>query len=95
MNANDQSKHQPEPDIGTENPNGPESEGTDGVEKTLILTLSDNIGSLDNQLDVSPSLTSPFYCLLFTLFFSPLNLFWILTIPITPLHHYAIMPLRH
>ncbi len=30
MNANDQSKHQPEPVIGTENPNGPESEGTDG-----------------------------------------------------------------
>ncbi len=30
MNANDQSKHQPEPEIGTETPNGPESEGTDG-----------------------------------------------------------------
>jgi hypothetical protein len=30
MNANDQSKHQPEPEIGIENPNGPESEGTDG-----------------------------------------------------------------
>ncbi len=29
MNANDQSKHQPEPEIGTENPKGPESEGTD------------------------------------------------------------------
>jgi hypothetical protein len=30
MNANDQSKQEPETDIGTENPNGPESEGTDG-----------------------------------------------------------------
>ncbi len=30
MNANDQSKQGPETEIGTENPNGPESEGTDG-----------------------------------------------------------------
>ncbi len=30
MNANDQSRQGPEKDIGTENPNGPESEGTDG-----------------------------------------------------------------
>ncbi len=30
MNATDQSKHQPEPKIDTENPKGPESEGTDG-----------------------------------------------------------------
>ncbi len=30
MNANDQSKQVPETDIDTENPNGPESEGTDG-----------------------------------------------------------------
>jgi hypothetical protein len=30
MNANDQSKHAPETEIGTENPNGPELEGTDG-----------------------------------------------------------------
>jgi hypothetical protein len=29
MNANDQSKQGPETEIGTENPNGPESEGTD------------------------------------------------------------------
>ncbi len=35
MNANDQSKHQPEPKIGTENPNGPESEGTDGGEISI------------------------------------------------------------
>jgi hypothetical protein len=30
MNANDQSKQGPEIEIGTKNPNGPESEGTDG-----------------------------------------------------------------
>jgi hypothetical protein len=30
MNANDQSKQGTETEIGTENPNGPESEGTDG-----------------------------------------------------------------
>jgi hypothetical protein len=35
MNANDQSKHQPEPEIGTENPNGPESEGTGGVDNSI------------------------------------------------------------
>jgi hypothetical protein len=29
-NANDQSKQGPEAKIGTENPNGPKSEGTDG-----------------------------------------------------------------
>jgi hypothetical protein len=30
MNANDQSKQGPETEISTENPNGPETEGTDG-----------------------------------------------------------------
>jgi hypothetical protein len=30
MKANDQSKQGPETEIGTENPNGPESEGTHG-----------------------------------------------------------------
>jgi hypothetical protein len=30
MNADDQSKQGPETEIGTENPNGPESEGTYG-----------------------------------------------------------------
>jgi hypothetical protein len=30
MNSNDQSKQGPETEIGTENPNGPESAGTDG-----------------------------------------------------------------
>ncbi len=35
MNANDQSKHQPEPEIGTENPNGPESEGRDSSDTSI------------------------------------------------------------
>jgi hypothetical protein len=35
MNANGQSKHQPEPKIGTENPNGPESEGIDGGDTSI------------------------------------------------------------
>ncbi len=44
MNANDQSKHQPEPKIGTENPNGPESEGTDGGD-TSINVPGDYVGT--------------------------------------------------
>ncbi len=44
MNANDQSKHQPEPKIGTENPNGPESEGTDNGD-TSINVPGDYIGT--------------------------------------------------
>jgi hypothetical protein len=34
-NANDQSKHQPDPEIGIGNPKGPESEGTDGGDTSL------------------------------------------------------------
>jgi hypothetical protein len=44
MNANDQSKHRPDPNIGTENPKGPESEGTDGGD-TSINVPGDNVGS--------------------------------------------------
>jgi hypothetical protein len=44
MNANDQSKHQPEPKFGTENPNGPESEGTDGGD-TSINVPGDYVGT--------------------------------------------------
>jgi hypothetical protein len=44
MNANDQSKHQSEPKIGTENPNGPESEGTDGND-TSINVPGDYVGT--------------------------------------------------
>jgi hypothetical protein len=43
-NANDQSKHQPDPKIGTENPNGPESEGTDSGD-TSINVPGDNVGT--------------------------------------------------
>ncbi len=44
MNANDQSKQWPEPEIGTENPNGLESEGTDGGD-TSINVPGDNVGT--------------------------------------------------
>jgi hypothetical protein len=44
MNANDQSKQQPEPGIGTENLNGPESEGIDGGD-TSINAPGDNVGT--------------------------------------------------
>jgi hypothetical protein len=44
MNANDQSKHQPESKIGTENPNGQESEGTDGGD-TSINVPGDYVGT--------------------------------------------------
>ncbi len=44
MNANDQSKNQPEPKIGTENPNGPESEGTDGGD-TSVNVPGDYVGT--------------------------------------------------
>jgi hypothetical protein len=43
-NANDQSKHWPDPKIGTENPQGPESEGTDGHD-TSINVPGDNVGT--------------------------------------------------
>jgi hypothetical protein len=44
MNENDQFKHQPEPKIGTENPNGPESEGSDGGD-TSINVLGEYVGT--------------------------------------------------
>ncbi len=44
MNANDQSKQGPEPEIGTENSYGPESEGTDGGD-TSINVPGDNVGT--------------------------------------------------
>jgi hypothetical protein len=43
-NANDQSKHQLDPKIGTENPKGPESECKDGGD-TFINVLGDNVGT--------------------------------------------------
>ncbi len=43
-NANDQSKHHLDPKIGTENPKGPESKGTDGGD-TSINVPGDNVGT--------------------------------------------------
>ncbi len=44
MDANDQFKQGPEPEIGTETQNGPESEDTDGGD-TSINVPDDNIGT--------------------------------------------------
>jgi hypothetical protein len=41
-NANDQSKHQLDPKIGTENPKGPESECKDGGDSSINVT-DDNV----------------------------------------------------
>jgi hypothetical protein len=43
-NANDQSKHQLDPEIGTENPKRPESECKDGGD-TSINVSGDNVGT--------------------------------------------------
>ncbi len=43
-NAHDQSKHQLDPEISTENPKGPESEGKDGGD-TSINVPGDNVGT--------------------------------------------------
>jgi hypothetical protein len=57
MNANDQSKQGPETEIGTHNPNGPESKGTNGgnVETDVISPLE---GALDDKSDEPPVLPS-------------------------------------
>jgi hypothetical protein len=66
MNANHQSKHQPEPKIVTENPKGPESEGLDGGD-TSINVPGDNVetdvispqeGASDDKIDEPPVLPS-------------------------------------
>ncbi len=44
MDANDQSKQEPEPEIGTQTQNGPESEVIDGGD-TSINVPDDNIGT--------------------------------------------------
>ncbi len=53
MNANDQSKQGPETEIGTDNQNKPESEGTDGgnVGTGVISPLE---GALDDKSDELP-----------------------------------------
>ncbi len=43
-NANEQSKHQLDPKIGTENPKGPESEGTAGGDTSTYVS-GDNVGT--------------------------------------------------
>jgi hypothetical protein len=57
MNANDQSKQGPETEIGKENPNGPESEGTAGgnVGTDVISTQE---GASDDKSDEPPVLPS-------------------------------------
>ncbi len=66
-NANDQSKHRVDPEIGTENPKGPESECKDGGD-TSINVPDDNVqtdvispreGASDETSDEPPVL--PFY----------------------------------
>jgi hypothetical protein len=57
MNANDQSKQGPETEIGTENPNGPESEGTDcGNVGTDVISPQE--GASDDKGDEPPVLSS-------------------------------------
>jgi hypothetical protein len=57
MNANDQSKQGPETEIGTENLNGQDSEGTDGgnVGTNVISQLE---GASDSKSDEPPVLPS-------------------------------------
>jgi hypothetical protein len=53
INANDPSKQGPETEIGTDNPNGPESDGTDGgnVGTDIISPLE---GASDDKSDEPP-----------------------------------------
>jgi hypothetical protein len=57
MNENDQSKQGPETKIGTENPNGPESEGTDGGNVGTDLIFPQE-GASDDESDEPPVLPS-------------------------------------
>jgi hypothetical protein len=66
MNANDQSKHQPEPKIGTENPKEPELEGTDGGDTSINIpggnvgtdVISPREGASNDKSDEPPVLPS-------------------------------------
>jgi hypothetical protein len=51
VNANDQSKKGPETEIGTENPNGPESEGTDGGNVETDVISPQESGSDDESVE--------------------------------------------
>jgi hypothetical protein len=55
MNANDQSKHGPETEIGTDNPNEPESEGSDGG-NVVTDVISPLEGASDDESDEPPVL---------------------------------------
>ncbi len=59
MNANDQSKQGPETEIGIENPNGPDSEGTDGgnvgTDASVISTQEHGSDNEGDELPVLPS----------------------------------------
>jgi hypothetical protein len=57
MNANDQSKQGPETETGRENPNGPESEGTDGGNVGTDV-ISPQEGASDDKSDEPPVLPS-------------------------------------
>jgi hypothetical protein len=57
MNANDQSKQGPETETGTENPNGPESEDTDGGNVGTDV-ISPGEGGSDDESDEPPVLPS-------------------------------------
>jgi hypothetical protein len=57
MNVNDQSKQGPETEIGTENPNGPESKGTDGGNFGTDV-ISPIEGAFDDKSDEPPVLPS-------------------------------------
>jgi hypothetical protein len=57
MNANDQSKQGPETEIGTENPNGQDSEGTDGGNvETDVIPPQEH--AFDDESDEPPVLPS-------------------------------------
>ncbi len=65
-NANDQSKHWLDPKIGTENPKGPESEGTDGGDTSINVpgaivgtdVISPREGASDDKSNEPPVLQS-------------------------------------
>jgi hypothetical protein len=57
MNANDQFKQGPETDIGTDNPKGPELEGTDGGNVGTDV-ISPQEGASDDKSDKPPVLPS-------------------------------------
>jgi hypothetical protein len=57
MNTNNQSKQGPQTEIGTENPNGPESDSTDGCNVGTD-DISPRDGASDDKSDEPPVLPS-------------------------------------